>query len=294
MVSDVQVANLALRAANNQKLASGLYKEKYGIGAFFKPKYILLQLSRLGLILWKPIVIVVLVAAIIASIIFYGVIEGVYVAYVAKALACVFLNVIFTIANAIIYAVNGITNLLQFGFAYVLNTMMYFFLQPMIGAINAIKTVLPFLPYDPVQLPLLMGGETIFIQPEACFSYLVPGPVEWGDWGSLSSVFWARAGSTAHVSGEYVSVVSQNGAELLYPQVNIQALAEGWWSAPMPNSNIASVTFQAIADNPITILDWTRKIIEAAVVNNYAAEAWSLTFNMGPIYLIPSWLVGWF
>ncbi len=275
-----ELAEVAIKANSNMKLARGLYVQKYGISSIIRPKFIFMQLSRLSMALAKPLAITVIIGIIICGALFYGVIEATYGMYFLKAIGIAFVNVLLTVLNALVYAVNALTELLKFGFAYMLNNMMYYFLYPIVEGINMISDAVSILPYvdtGHVFVPEIGEGLSIALSPPFSFSYMVPDAVIWGDWGSALSFKFIHAGANMY-TGEMISVVSQNGAELLFPQISTGAIAESFWSATNPES----IPFTTISPNVGTFMEWSGTIIEE-VTTGETAQAWSWSFLMGPI-----------
>ena len=224
------LASLSAQAKENQALASSLYVKEHGISSIIRPRFWSLQLMRVSMAFWKPILIVIIIAFIVLGVVLFGAISAVYGVYFFKTVALVIGNVFLTLANAFWFGWNGLTQLVYGGFAYMINNMMYYFLAPLVDSLNFVIHMIPGLADFNLTIPAI-GPETLVLQPTEAFSYMAPKPVIWGDWGSVLSIEWTHVGTTPFVSGEYTSVVQQNGAELLFPEFQELAVADGWWSA---------------------------------------------------------------
>jgi len=223
------LASLTAQAKENKKLASSLYVKEHGISSIFRLRFWSLQLLRLSISFAKPIIIVVIVALIVLGAVLFGAISTVYGVYFLKTIGVVIINVFLTIANAFWFGWNGLSLMVYGGFSYIINNMMYYFLSPLVDSLNFVIHMIPGLADFNLVIPAI-GPDTLSLQPSHAFSYMAPKPVAWGDWGSVLSIDWVHVGTTPFLTGEYTTVASQNGAELLFPEIQIDSVAEGWWS----------------------------------------------------------------
>lgn len=224
-----EIAMLQEKANSNLKIARGMYVSKYGIGSIVRPKFWLMTIPNVTLSNPVPIIIAFIVGGIALMAVLYGVISAAYSLYFLKAMPCIIANVLLTIGNAIWFGFHGLSQLMLNGFTQVINSMFYWFVGPIINAVNVISSFLTggnILDFA----DMAIGSTSIPLQPTHAFAYYVPGPVVWGDWASLATFTAVSPGADPYLTGEYISVVSQNGAELLYPQMNMDGISSGWWT----------------------------------------------------------------
>lgn len=290
----IRVKQITVKAGQNLKAARGLVVQKYGVGSIFRFRFWALYFTQLVLSKPVPVLITIIIAGIAMMCIFFGVISAAYVVYNLKSIPCVTANFFLTIGNAIWFAFNAISNLLLNGFVQIINGMEYYFLKPLIDAINFIANFLTS--GDIVEFKPVVEGGLITMQPTHGFSYWIPDPVKWGDWGSLITFTPIKPGAAPYLTGEFTSVVQQNGAELLYPLYNVEGVAEGpnpWWSEVIGRPNDVYYSFFRSQQKYLeTMTDFIARSFESfknmvlGWFNNPFGINWPDIWTIGPFLLV--------
>jgi len=223
-----QAVQLKSQAVSNIADARGIIVKEKGMGAIIDLKFWGLLFAQITLSNIIPIFFAILITGIFLMAYLFGTISACYALYFLKIIPSTFLNVFLTIGNALWFALHMIATALMYAFVTIINTIQYWFLKPLIDAINAIAHV--FGAGDPLKFQAIFEGKAIPVQPHDAFAYLMPDAVKWGDWGSLISYKWIRCGANPYLNGEYVRVMGQNGATLLFPKYDPKGIADGIWA----------------------------------------------------------------
>jgi len=301
----VQPANNVIAGAKSQLV------QKYGVGAYIRPRMWYLTLLKLSLSQPLLILVVGLIAVIALFTYFFGWISLWYALFYVKAVLCVLFNGILTVLNAIYFAIHGITQLILTGFLDIINGIANFFIVPLANAINKIGVFLTLVPeggyfigppgsgasiiLEPIGL-----GHTMSPQPTEGFAYYVPTSVVGVPGVSAFGFIAVHPGSPIYATDAdgkvtYDEVFDQRGAKLLFPRINPDADAsdEGWWVKikDRPPDQTYDFTF-SLRTYFYTIWDW--------ITDNAAAIAGELIDFINPVNIIyqiipdqPSWWPSW-
>ena len=179
---------------------------------------------------------------------FYGAVSALYALYFLKSIPIVVCNVILTIVNAVWFAFHGLTMLILNAVITVVNAIAYFFLQPFAEAIVRIidwiepgDTDIALATKQFMDNVLIKWPSDLFntLQPGNALAYMIPEPVQFDSankefvWESLWSFKWVKPGISPYVAGEYamVNAGKESIAQLLYPKINENAIADGIWAS---------------------------------------------------------------
>lgn len=242
------------KAYSNLSNARGLFIQKHGIGSIFRPKFWVLTVSRITLSQPYFFICATLIFCVILMAWFFGLISLLYYLFYLKSIPCVIINVVITTANAIWFAFNGVTQLIMNGFITLLNSIAFYFIHPIITVINA----LPFvgdISWSSIAIP----SAPIELQPPIALAYIHPAPVTFEDPGTLFYFRFLRPGVDPYIAGEYVTVIEQSGAQLVYPKFNPKAISEDW---------ICTIDVQTIRN------DWAAKASAGGFID--VAQTWGV------------------
>ncbi|RLF33153.1 MAG: hypothetical protein DRN08_05760, partial [Thermoplasmata archaeon] len=158
------------------KNAYSMFVKEHGFFAIFKPKYwsIVVSMMSVGLSNIGPMIITCLISGTLFAFYFSGLLGLAYMAYFLASLMCALINIPITIGNAILFAVNGLKQLLIGGFLYVINTIAYYFLgaiYAVFGFLNNIPLIGYAIPDDLKFKPILYTAD---VYPDKLMAYVEP------------------------------------------------------------------------------------------------------------------------
>jgi len=231
--SKQKISAIQKKAYTNLSQARTRYVQANGWKSLFMPKFWLLNISSITLSNPFKVFVVFLIAGLILMSYFFGMISLIYLVYFLKALVVSLINVVFSILNAIWFGFNGITALINNAFVTMINSIAYYFLEPILDVLNSIITWIPVIgpPNPPLTWESIKLEQEIVLIPTHAFSYWMPEAVVPGDWGSLLSITPVTPGANPYLANEFVEVYTQTGASVLLPKLDPAATAEGIWTS---------------------------------------------------------------
>lgn len=228
-----KVSNVNKLASKKMANAASLLVKRDGLLAVFKPLYWSLMINAKLMAYPKPFFITFLLFGGLLMIWFFGAMSGYYALFAVKALVAAAINVVLSIGNAFIFAINGLLSLIQLGVVTLINQLFYYFIGGIIEAINTLAGYIPSV--NAVDLAF-NGLETqVNLQPDVALGYLVPEPINATDVSSGIGSFlfgYAFVSPNAepfeydHAAEAYVveiAYVGDNQETLFFPKVNEQA-----------------------------------------------------------------------
>jgi hypothetical protein len=251
-------------ALANANFASNLIAQQDGVLAIFKPLFWSLKLVPFMTSAIVPIIVVVITTLVMMMVLMCGWVSFAFLLYFLKSLPCIVINVFMTIGNAIFFSFFAVMTLIQKGFQDILNSVFYFFLQPILDPLNNLWRTLDNIPLiggavpnynDATRLKFIPMGYTQFgdtpgyyyrqginATPDKCLAYLVPKPIEfnldvgslfygWPTGGSMIAFAWVKPGVPLYLTDDHGNYLLQrietgNMVKLDIPALNPWAINE--------------------------------------------------------------------
>jgi hypothetical protein len=244
-VGEMEKHDPARKARAKMKAAQGQLLQKYGIAAIAKPRFWILLVSKA--FLWKPLLtaITIMVAGLVILACTFGSISVVYFFHFVRSAITVVPNAIFSVLNAVWFAVHGIYYMIVTAVLDIANGILHFALSWIVDGINYIAGILTLGNFH-ISVPVVGRGLNIEVTPGNAFGYLAPSPMTvkygsdmhidylgtfFGMWGFV----WIKPGASMYMTDAQGGIVmdefySENGAGLFTPRMNPDGIADGIWA----------------------------------------------------------------
>ena len=250
------------KSISNIKAAKAMIFHAQGIKAFFNPTYIALAF-RISMVSAIPALIAVIAFALICYVWLYTMIAPIYFLYAVASSIAAFLNIFLTVANAFLYAVNAIFEIIRIGIMTIIDQLAIWLLKPIatminaiIGAINTVIGVVNVIanafhmsvntiPLKSAKDLIPQHNYIVHMVPDKVFAYIAPpdrltldaaGNINLASFFAFVFVrpgapLYAAENNTIYVT-EYAFVSNEPTVALYIPKIYKYARADGFICSP--------------------------------------------------------------